>query len=182
MMCTKKSTICVKMQKKNLKVQLMSVQWFLGMQNAREIVITMKEIPKHHLFDQLKSRFLDHRELLSKIQNILPTKCSELTTEEIVLTVKTFRKEWPNDIEGSDEDLESDITMWRRHCSNTPEEKRPKTFINALNFCESTLYQSVHRFLKIRATFPVSVASSERSFSCFRRLKICLRNKTAEDR
>jgi len=67
-----------------------------------------------HLLDQLKSRFLDHRELLSKIQNILPTKCSELTTEEIVLTVKTFRKEWSNDIKGSDEDLESDITMWRR--------------------------------------------------------------------
>lgn len=37
-----------------------------------------------HLLNQLKSRFLDHRELLSKIQNILPTKCSELTTEEIV--------------------------------------------------------------------------------------------------
>ncbi|XP_016657170.1 uncharacterized protein LOC107882780 [Acyrthosiphon pisum] len=72
--------------------------------------------------------------------------------------------------------------MWRRHCSNTPEEKRPKTFVDALNFCESTLYQSIHRFLQIGATLPVSVASSERSFSCLRRLKTYLRNKTAEDR
>jgi hypothetical protein len=45
-----------------------------------------------HLLDQLKFRFLNHRELLSKIQNILPTKCCELTTEEVVVTAKTFRK------------------------------------------------------------------------------------------
>jgi len=42
--------------------------------------------------------------------------------------------------------------------------------------------QSVYRFLRIGATLPVSVATSERSFSSFRRLKTYLRNKTGEER
>jgi len=61
-------------------------------------------------------------------------------------------------------------------------DKRPKTFIDALNTCDSTLYQSIHRFLQIGATLPVSVTTSERSFSCLRRLKTYLRNKTGEER
>lgn len=43
-------------------------------------------------------------------------------------------------------------------------------------------YPTVHRFLQIGATLPVSNASSERSFSCLRRLKTYLRSKTGEDR
>ncbi|KAL4153505.1 hypothetical protein QTP88_001338 [Uroleucon formosanum] len=91
----------------------------------------MKEIPKRTPSVHLYSIF---RPLIRSTQ----IQCSELTTEEIFLTVKTFRKEWPNGIKGSDENLESDITMWCRHCSNTPEENRPKMFVDALNFCEST--------------------------------------------
>lgn len=58
-----------------------------------------------------------------------------------------------------------------RHCLNMSKDKRPKTFIDTLNNCDSALYQSIHRFLQIGATLPVSVATSERSFSCLRRLK-----------
>jgi len=45
-------------------------------------------------------------------------------------------------------------------------------------------FKNVHRhqFLRVGATFPVSVATSERSFSSFRRLKTYLRNKTGEER
>lgn len=57
-----------------------------------------------------------------------------------------------------------------------------KTFIDTLNICDSTLYPTIHRCLKIGATLPVSVASGERSFSCLRRLKTYLRNKTGEER
>lgn len=63
-----------------------------------------------------------------------------------------------------------------------PKDKRSGTFIAALNDCDKTLYPSIHRFLQIGATLPVSVASSERSFSSLRRLKTYLRNKTGEDR
>lgn len=44
------------------------------------------------------------------------------------------------------------------------------------------IFPTIHRFLQIGATLPVSVASSERSFSTLRRLKTYLRNKTGQDR
>jgi len=135
-----------------------------------------------HLSMQLKIRFLEHRELLSKIQNILPTKCSELNTKDINETVNIFEKEWPNDIKGTTDDFIAEMTMWHRRCLNISKDKRPKTFIETLNNCDSTLYPSIHRFLQIGATLPVSVATSERSFSCLRRLKTYLRNKTGEER
>jgi len=61
-------------------------------------------------------------------------------------------------------------------------DKLPRTFIETLNYCNSTLYPSIHTFLQIGATLPVSVATGERSFSCLRRLKTYLRNKTGDER
>lgn len=66
-----------------------------------------------YLLMQLKIRFLEHRELLSKIQNILPTKCSELNTKEISEMINTVAKEWPNNIKGSTDDFIAG-TMWHR--------------------------------------------------------------------
>ncbi|XP_003243634.1 uncharacterized protein LOC100570690 [Acyrthosiphon pisum] len=96
--------------------------------------------------------------------------------------INTFAKEWPNDIKGSTDDFIAEMTMWHRHCLNMSKDKRPRTFIETLKNCNSALYPSIHTFLQIGATLPVSVAISERSFSCLRRLKTYLRNKTGEER
>lgn len=69
-----------------------------------------------------------------------------------------------------------------RHCLNMSKDKRPRTFIETLINCNSALYPSIHTFLQIGATLPVSVAISERSFSCLRRLKTYLRNRTGDER
>lgn len=69
-----------------------------------------------------------------------------------------------------------------RLCSNILKEKRTKTFIEALDVCDEVFYPTIYRFLQIGATLPVTVASSERSFSTLRRLKTYLRNKTGEAR
>jgi len=61
-------------------------------------------------------------------------------------------------------------------------DKRSRTFIETLNNCNSALHPLIHTLLQIGATLPVSVATSERSFSCLRRLKTYLRNKTGEER
>jgi hypothetical protein len=62
-----------------------------------------------------------------------------------------------------------------------PNENQSVFFIEALNKCDSMLYQSVHRVLRIGSTLSVFVASSERSFSSFLRLKTYLR-KTGKER
>ncbi|XP_055907106.1 zinc finger MYM-type protein 1-like isoform X1 [Eupeodes corollae] len=135
-----------------------------------------------HLLVQLKCRFLDHRELISKIQNILPDKCCKLHEEEMKRTVEVFTHEWPDDIRGCFDDFLAEMRMWRRHCLSMSDEKRPKNFIDALSVCDASLYKTVHRYMQIGATLPVSVATSERSFSCLRRLKTYLRSKTGEER
>lgn len=67
-----------------------------------------------HFLSELASRFLNHRDLLSRIQNILPTKCTELDAEKIRTTVQTFEAQWPNDNMGSTEEFVAEMTMWRR--------------------------------------------------------------------
>lgn len=61
-------------------------------------------------------------------------------------------------------------------------ENLPTNFMEALNQCDETLYRSIFRFIKIAATLPVSVASSERSFSSLRRLKTYLRSSVGQER
>ena len=64
--------------------------------------------------EELDRRFLEHRTLLSRIQNIVPAKCAELDEEELNKTVHVFEEEWPNDVTGTTEDLQFDMKMWKR--------------------------------------------------------------------
>ncbi|XP_050337620.1 52 kDa repressor of the inhibitor of the protein kinase-like [Bactrocera neohumeralis] len=132
-----------------------------------------------HFLDQINERFLKHRELLSKIENILPNKCVNLDVIEMQETVRVLEKQWSADVEDPD-DFVAEFRMWKRNWLN--QSKRSKTFLDALNCCDAKIFKTVHRFLKIGATIPISVASSERSFSSLRRLKTYLRNKTGEAR
>lgn len=53
---------------------------------------------------------------------------------------------------------------------------------HVLKNCDEAIYPTIHRLLRILVTLPVSIASSERSFSALRRLKTWLRSTMAEDR
>ncbi|XP_044574048.1 52 kDa repressor of the inhibitor of the protein kinase-like [Drosophila ananassae] len=130
--------------------------------------------------EELESRFLEHRNILSRIQNIIPEKCADIDVSELHDTVQTLKEEWPNDI--------------RRMAKYSPKNSKQKLscgkenvqifvqIIEALDVCDETFYPTVYRFLQIGATLPETVASSERSFSTLRRLKTYLRNKTGEQR
>lgn len=150
---------CGKMQRQNFKKYLKTQRKL--QKKSMSIFIPFLE----HYSEQLKTRFIEHGELLSKIQSILPKKCTELDVDGIRSKVETFEAEWPNDFPESMDDFMAEMTMCKRQCLKTPNEKQPKTFVAALNKCDSMLYPSIHRFLKIGATLPVSVAESERSFS-----------------
>ncbi|KAK4886129.1 hypothetical protein RN001_002400 [Aquatica leii] len=131
-----------------------------------------------YFIDQLNSRFFNHRELLSKIQNILPSKCTDLDSEAVHKTVEIMEEQWTTDFVGTKEEFVVEFVMWRRHYLNTPKEKKPSNFID----CDRNLYPTMWKLIQIGATLPISVATSERSFSSLRRLKTYLRNKTGEDR
>ena len=135
-----------------------------------------------HFKEELHSRFLQHGELLSKIQGILPMQCIYLCEDNLLKTVQALEREWPNDVALSADDFVAELRMWRRRCSRFSGDEMPKTFIDSLNSSGETLYPSLHKFLMIGAILPISVATTERSFSTLRLLKSYLRNKTVEER
>lgn len=66
-----------------------------------------------HFLDQINERFLKHRELLSKIENILPNKCINLDVIEMQETVRVLEKQWSADVEDPD-DFVAEFRMWKR--------------------------------------------------------------------
>ncbi|XP_033212226.1 uncharacterized protein LOC117169826 [Belonocnema kinseyi] len=133
------------------------------LKNRRSIFIPFLD----KYLEELDARFLKHRALLSRIQNIILAKCAELDEEELNKIVHFFEEEWPNDVNRTTEDLQFDMKIWKWFCSNMPAKERPKTFIEALDVCDIKFYKQIYRFLQICGTLPVTVASSERSFqSC----------------
>ena len=54
--------------------------------------------------------------------------------------------------------------------------------IQALEFCGADVHPNLRKLLAIFATFPVTTASSERSFSTMRRLMTYLRSTMGEQR
>ncbi|XP_039970116.1 uncharacterized protein LOC120782025 [Bactrocera tryoni] len=62
-----------------------------------------------NFLDQINERFLKHRELLSKIENILPNKCINLDVIEMQETVRVLEKQWSADVEDR-----AEFIMWKR--------------------------------------------------------------------
>lgn len=72
-----------------------------------------------HYLEELDARFLQHRDILSNIQYLLPTKISNLNTEQLKKIVESFESQWPNDITVT-EDFEAEVAMWKRFVQENP--------------------------------------------------------------
>lgn len=73
-----------------------------------------------------------------------------------------------------------EVSIWKQYWLQT-RENVPENVITASKQCDE-IFGFVKTFLQILGTLPVSNASSERSFSCLRRLKTYLRNNMTEKR
>lgn len=65
--------------------------------------------------EELEWRFLKQRDLLSKIQNIIPAKCAEIGEAEIDRTISAFKEIWPSEFTEITEEMQSDFKMWKRY-------------------------------------------------------------------
>jgi len=68
--------------------------------------------------------------------------------------------------------------MWKKEHVSTV----PSSAIETLCACNADIYPNVYILLTILGTLPVSVATSERSFSTMRRLKTYLRSSIRNER
>lgn len=132
---------------------------------------------------QLDLRFLKHREIFKGFQCILPVDPSVLKTSQIE-AFSALTKFYTNDLEGCQESLNSELTLWYKRIARAEHDKvsPPKSAIEALAICNQTIMPNIFRLLEILAVLPVSTCTNERSFSTLRRLKTYLRNSTGSTR
>lgn len=133
-----------------------------------------------HFINQLEIRFLKQKEVLCKIQNIIPNKVIKLNKIEIDGTCDVILTQWPNASIAYDTVCKQEIVLWKQKWIDVDD--KPRTFIDALRFCDELMFPNVHSLLKIGSSLPVTVSSVERSFSSLKRIKTYLRNSTQENR
>ncbi|KAJ8897756.1 hypothetical protein PR048_003106 [Dryococelus australis] len=72
------------------------------------------------------------------------------------------------------------VPKWKRVVKN--KEELPDSVLGALENFDIDMYPTIHKLLRILATFPVSVTTAERSFSTLHRLKTWLQANISEER
>lgn len=133
-----------------------------------------------HFINQLQVRFLKQKQVLSKIQNIIPKKIAKLNEIEIHETCDVILAQWIDASKDYDYVCKSEVMLWKQKWLEVDD--KPRTFIDALQLCDEVMFPNVYSFLKIGACLPVTVSSVERSFSTLKRIKTYLRNSTEENR
>lgn len=132
-----------------------------------------------HFISELKSRFLNHQEVLGSFMCLIPTEESIITKveEEQIKMLVSFYQE---DLECSDVAAVGELHLWYKTiCESKIISK------NALDYyiaCNEVVFPTISTLLKILVTLPVSTSTSERSFSTLRRIKTYLRNTIGQER
>lgn len=133
-----------------------------------------------HFIIHLQDRFLNHKAILSKIQNVLPKKIVNLNENSINETVDVILTQWSKITDENDNIVKKEALLWKLKWEKINE--KPETFIDSLCECNISIFPNVYKILQVCATIPVTVATVERSFSTLKRIKTYLRNSTIETR
>ncbi|KAL4083561.1 hypothetical protein QTP88_028877 [Uroleucon formosanum] len=78
--------------------------------------------------------------------------------------------------------LEGEISLWLHKWKQQPINERPCTALESYMQCDEDMFPTIRTLMQVLATLPVSVSSTERSFSTLRRVKTWLRSRLTEDR
>jgi hypothetical protein len=74
-----------------------------------------------------------------------------------------------------------EVARWKTRW-NIVDEQKPQTLLETLNVTNQDLYHKIYAICTVLITMPVSLASSERSFSAMHRIKNCLRATMGDER
>lgn len=126
--------------------------------------------------DQLNDRFLDHRQVFSSLNSLLPLVCCQPHVSINVENLMIYEDKIDLQL------LEAEFDLWKVYWSKKDEIDRPSCAIEALGECNKDFYPNIFILLKIFATLPVTTCTPERTFSTLRRLKTYLRNSCGQNR
>jgi hypothetical protein len=131
-----------------------------------------------HFICQLQDRFINHHNVMTKLQSLIPNFLTNTTDVKYFQEVALFYK----DILPNYETFDAEIKIWLVKLKNVSERDRPTTSLTTLSVISYDFFPYIHSLLTILATLPVTTFTAERSFSTLRRLKTYLRNNMGEIR
>ena len=129
-----------------------------------------------HLTTQMATRFQDRT--CSDIFTLVPgviDKMSDIALSDCSEKLMFWRDDLP-----TPSSLKAELKEWRHKWKS--EENGPKNLIHCLHQTDPDMYPNIRTLLRIACTLPVGSAGAERSFSCYRRTKTYLRNRTGDER
>ena len=123
---------------------------------------------------ELKARFENHKSIWQGFYSLLSKETAiNGSTVVQIKNIKDLANFYSNDIDKDQSGVEAELKLWFRHLSKL--DTRPHE-------CNSSIFFSIYKLLKILVTMPVTTCTSERSFSTLRRLKTYLRNSIGAER
>jgi len=125
---------------------------------------------------QMKERFSKHRNVISNLCSLLPSKVSMLNES----SAQALSNLYPDEVSPHLEVVKSEIDTWRDKWKDTT--SVPQNAIEALNACNRELFPSIFKLLRVLTTLPVTSAHVERSFSRLGRIKDKMRSTMTERR
>ncbi|CAF3169504.1 unnamed protein product [Rotaria sp. Silwood2] len=131
--------------------------------------------------DELGPRFSTHQKLAIKISKLMPLHVKGVEFADMKDTFEFYKEDLLSD---NFFVLESEFEMWRNMWQKHNDHDLPCTIRQVLKstYAQREFYPNIYRLLTIFATLPVSIATSERSFSTLKLVKTYLRNSMADER
>ncbi|XP_028966491.1 zinc finger MYM-type protein 1-like [Galendromus occidentalis] len=130
------------------------------------------------LIEELQSLFADLRQSALEVQCLVPKFTVKSSFEDLIDTTGFYE----DDLECSPSIVRGEFERWQAKWVAVPQNELPGTAIETLNKCSPSDYPKIALMLQIFATFPVTTASAERTFSALRLVKTYLRSKMGGDR
>ena len=132
-----------------------------------------------YFMSELKERFTVHRTILTTLSGFIPANLDKRNLSDAEISENT---DIYSDLLPEPDALSHELKLWKTKWQNVNNKERPVSALAALDTCNADFFPNISRLLTIVATWPVSTATPERTFSTLRRLKTWLRNATGEER
>ncbi|XP_003746175.2 zinc finger MYM-type protein 1 [Galendromus occidentalis] len=130
------------------------------------------------LIDGFISLFADARQGALKVQCLIPKFAVRSSVTDLHPAIEFYE----SDLSCSVNVAKAEFERWRAKWMEVPQNGVPASAIDALNHCPAADFPKINILLRILATYPVTTASAERTFSSLRLLKTYLRSVMGEAR
>jgi len=129
--------------------------------------------------EQLRERFTAHTATAYGLSSLLPA----CVIDADISNLRTAAEEYECFLPEGTECFEAELMRWKAYWARQPSDRRPWNVLDALKTArQHGTYPITEIVLQIFATFPVTTATGERSFSALKLIKTYLRTSMQEDR